>query len=48
MDFLDEIYDGVIDGKTDIVVSKIKEALESNIQPDIIMKEGLISPINHT
>lgn len=42
MDLLDEIYDGVIDGKTDIVLSKIKEALKNKIQPDIIMKEGLI------
>ena len=46
MDILDEIYDAVIDGKTDIVISKIKEALENNIQPDIIMKEGLISGLD--
>ncbi len=42
MDLLDEIYDAIIDGKQDIVVSKIKEALEDHIQPEIIMNEGLI------
>ena len=42
MDLLDEIYDAIIDGKQDIVVSKIKEALEDHIQPKIIMNEGLI------
>ena len=43
MGLLDEIYDAIIDGKQDIVVSKIKEALEDHIQPEIIMNEGLIS-----
>jgi len=42
MGLLDEIYDAIIDGKQDIVVSKIKEALEDHIQPEIIMNEGLI------
>jgi|TARA_B100002003_G_scaffold237850_1_gene255422 5-methyltetrahydrofolate--homocysteine methyltransferase len=42
MDLLDEIYDAIIDGKQDIVVSKIKEALMDHIQPEIIMNEGLI------
>ncbi|MBI13239.1 MAG: cobalamin-dependent protein [SAR324 cluster bacterium] len=42
MDLLDEIYDAIIDGKQDIVVSKIKEALKDHIQPEIIMNEGLI------
>jgi len=42
MGLLDEIYDAIIDGKQDIVVSKIKEALKDHIQPEIIMNEGLI------
>jgi len=42
MNLLDEIYYAIIDGKQDIVVSKIKEALEDHIQPEIIMNEGLI------
>jgi 5-methyltetrahydrofolate--homocysteine methyltransferase len=42
MNLLDEIYYAIIDGKQDIVVSKIKEALENHIQPEIIMNEGLI------
>ena len=42
MELLDEIYDAIIDGKQDIVVSKIKEALKDHIQPEIIMNEGLI------
>ncbi len=46
MDLLDEIYDAIIDGKQDIVVSKIKEALEDHIQPEIIMNEGLISGLD--
>jgi len=46
MDLLDEIYDAIIDGKQDIVVSKIKEALMDHIQPEIIMNEGLISGLD--
>ncbi len=46
MDLLDEIYDAIIDGKQDIVVSKIKEALKDHIQPEIIMNEGLISGLD--
>jgi len=46
MGLLDEIYDAIIDGKQDIVVSKIKEALEDHIQPEIIMNEGLISGLD--
>ncbi len=46
MGLLDEIYDAIIDGKQDIVVSKIKEALMDHIQPEIIMNEGLISGLD--
>ena len=46
MHLLDEIYEASIDGETDIVVSKIEQALKENIQPDIIMNEGLISGMN--
>lgn len=38
-----EIYEGVIDGQKDVVLQKVTAALNSNIDPTIVLNDGMIA-----
>jgi 5-methyltetrahydrofolate--homocysteine methyltransferase len=37
------IYNGIIDGERDVVRSNVQKAIDANLTPDVILKDGMIA-----
>ncbi len=40
---LQEIFDGIVEGKAPVVQQKVKEALDAGLEPAVILNEGMIA-----